>query len=212
MGLVEIVLDLNEFLDTLIRQHGSMVYVILFMVVFCEMGLLPLFFLPGDPLLFFSGAFCAMGALNIWLLLPLLFIAAVMGSLLNYWLGRMLGHEAYTRNYRWLDRDALHKAHVFYERYGSITFLVSPYIAVVRTFAPFVGGVSNMTASKFMLAMTAGAALWVTTLVIGGYFFGNIPFIRDHIGAIILLGLCLGLGSLAVNTLLRRYRAINSRH
>lgn len=206
MELLQGLLHINQLLGTLIAEHGNLVYAVLFLVVFCEIGLLPLFFLPGDPLLFFCGAFCAAGALSIWLLLPLLFAAAVLGSLLSYWLGRGLGEQAYLRNYRWLDRDALARAHAFYERYGRVTFLVSPFVAVVRTFAPFAGGVSGMTFGKFLPAVVAGAALWVGTLLIGGYFFGNIPLIRDHIGAIVLLGLALGLSSLALGPVLRRAR------
>lgn len=205
--MLEIVLHLNQFLGTLIAENGNMAYAILFLVVFCEIGLLPLFFLPGDPLLFFSGAFCAMGALNIWVLVPALFIAAVLGSALNYWIGRRVGKQVYTRNYRWLDRAALNRAHAFYEKYGSISFLMSPFIAVVRTFAPFVAGVSQMTTSKFLASMVGGAALWVVTLVVGGYYFGNIPLIRDHLSAIVLIGLALGLGSLAVSALFRAYQA-----
>lgn len=206
MDLVQGLLHLNQFLGVLITEHGNLAYAVLFLVIFCEIGLLPLFFLPGDPLLFFCGAFCATGALNIWLLLPLLFVAAVLGSLLSYWLGRVVGEQAYARNYRWLDRDALERAHAFYERYGRVTFLMSPFVAVVRTFAPFASGVSGMTLGKFLLAVVAGAALWVGTLVVGGYYFGNIPLVRDHVGGIVLLGLALGLLSLAFGTLLRRHR------
>ena len=206
MDLLQILLHLNQFLATLIAEHGELAYAVLFVVVFSEIGLLPLFFLPGDPLLFFCGAFCATGALNLWLLLPLLFAAAVLGTLLSYWLGRMLGEQAYERNYRWLDRSALDRAHAFYERYGRVTFLMSPFIAVVRTFAPFAGGVSGMTFGKFLPAVVAGAALWVGTLVVGGYYFGNIPLIRDHVGGIVLLGLGLGLLSLAFGSLLKTGR------
>jgi membrane-associated protein len=148
-----------------------------------------------------------MGALNIWLLLPLLFAAAVLGSMLSYGTGRAMGQRAYARNYRWLDRDALQKTHAFYERYGRVTFILSPFIAVVRTFAPFVGGIAGMAFEKFLISVIAGAAVWVLILVPGGYFFGNIPLIRDHMGAIVLLGLTLGLGALAVSGLVRAYKA-----
>jgi membrane-associated protein len=202
MAMLEIVLHLNQFLGTLIAENGNMAYAILFLVVFCEIGVLPLFFLPGDPLLFFSGAFCATGALSIWILVPLLFVAAVLGSTLNYWIGR----KADSHNYRWLDRAALNRAHAFYEKYGSITFLMSPFIAVVRTFIPFVGGVANMTLAKFFAAMTTGVAVWVLSLVLGGYFFGNIPIIRDHVGGIVLGGIGLGVGALVVSWVVKAYR------
>jgi membrane-associated protein len=127
--------------------------------------------------------------------------------MLNYWIGRAVGQKVYSRNYRWLDRDALQKSHEFYEKYGGITFIISPFIAVVRTFAPFVGGVANMTFVKFLASMISGAAVWVISLVVGGYFFGNIPVIRDHVGAIVLIGLGLGLGSLAISAMVRAYKA-----
>jgi len=134
-----------------------------------------------------------------------------MGSVLNYLIGkvmmRKLGQKIFSYQHPWLDQDALQKSHAFYEKYGRITFVLSPFIAVVRTFAPFVGGVSNMTFSKFLYSATAGAAIWVVTLVVSGYYFGNIPVIRDHISAIVLIGLGLGLGALAVSGLARAYKA-----
>lgn len=207
MDILQITLHLNQYLGTLIAQNGNLAYTVLFLIVFCEIGLLPLFFLPGDPLLFVTGAFCAIGSLSIWIVVPLLFIAAVLGSMLNYWIGRAVGQKVYSRNYRWLDRDALQKSHEFYEKYGSVTFIMSPFIAVVRTFAPFVGGVASMTFAKFLASMISGAAVWVISLVVGGYFFGNIPVIRDHVGAIVLIGLALGLGSLAISAMVRAYKA-----
>jgi len=182
-------------------QYGSLVYALLFAIVFCETAFLVLFFLPGDPLLFISGALCATGAMNIWILMVLLFTAAVAGSIVNYWLGNAIGQRVFVRDYKWLNREALEKTHAFYEKHGGITFLLSPFIAVVRTFAPFVAGVSAMTFRKFQLFVVAGAALWVITLVSSGYFFGNIPVIRDHLNSIVLLGVGLGLGIPMLNWL-----------
>ena len=182
-------------------QYGSLVYALLFAIVFCETAFLVLFFLPGDPLLFISGALCATGAMNIWILMVLLFTAAVAGSIVNYWLGNAIGQRVFVRDYKWLNREALKKTHAFYEKHGGITFLLSPFIAVVRTFAPFVAGVSAMTFRKFWLFVVAGAALWVITLVSSGYFFGNIPVIRDHLNSIVLLGVGLGLGIPMLNWL-----------
>lgn len=200
-------LHFDRHLGSLIAQHHVLVYAMLFLVVFGEIGVLPLFFLPGDPLLFLCGAFCATGALNIWILVPLLVAATVLGSMLNYWTGHTIGHKAYSLNYRWLDRAALQKTHAFYERHGHITFILSPFIAVVRTFAPFIGGVARMTFAKFLAAVVSGAAVWVLALVPGGYFFGNIPLIRDHMSTIVLLGLALGLGGLVASSLVRAWRA-----
>ena len=201
MSLLQTILHLDQYLHIVIMQYGSLVYALLFAIVFCETAFLVLFFLPGDPLLFISGALCATGAMNIWILMVLLFIAAVAGSIVNYWLGNAIGQRVFVRDYKWLNREALEKTHAFYEKHGGITFLLSPFIAVVRTFAPFVAGVSAMTFRKFQLFVVAGAALWVITLVSSGYFFGNIPVIRDHLNSIVLLGVGLGLGIPMLNWL-----------
>jgi len=211
MDILQIMLHLNQHLGTIIAQHGTLTYAVLFAIIFCEMGLLPLFFLPGDPLLFISGAFCATGALNVWILIPLLFAATVLGSSLNYWIGRQIvrrfGQAVFSQKHKWLDQDALERTHAFYEKHGRITLILSPFIAVVRTFAPFIGGVSNMTFSKFLVSMATGAAVWVVSLVVSGYFFGNIPLVRDHISGIVLAGLALGLGSLAISGLIKSRKA-----
>ena len=201
MSLLQTILHLDQYLHIVIMQYGSLVYALLFAIVFCETAFLVLFFLPGDPLLFISGALCATGAMNIWILMVLLFTAAVAGSIVNYWLGNAIGQRVFVRDYKWLNREALEKTHAFYEKHGGITFLLSPFIAVVRTFAPFVAGVSAMTFRKFWLFVVAGAALWVITLVSSGYFFGNIPVIRDHLNSIVLLGVGLGLGIPMLNWL-----------
>lgn len=204
-------LHLDQHVNLLIAQHGDAAYAVLFLIVFCETGLLPLFFLPGDPLLFFCGALCAAGAMSIWVLWPLLLLAAALGSVLNYRIGqalvRRLGPTLLSQQHRWLDRQALQRSQQFYAKYGRITFLLSPFIAVVRTFAPFVGGISSMAFSRFVVCMLAGLVLWVSSLLASGYFFGNIPLVRDHISSIVLLGLALGLGSLAVSALWNKLRS-----
>lgn len=206
MSLLHTLLHLDQTLGSVIAQYGTLAYVVLFAIVFCEMGLVPLFFLPGDPLLFIGGALSAAGALNLWLLMAVLFAAAVSGSTLNYGIGHALGQKVFTQELKWLNRDALERTRAFYEKHGGITFILSPYIAVVRTFAPFVAGVSAMTWSKFQLFNSAGAALWVISLVLGGYFFGNIPLIRDHLNDIVLLGIGLGVGALMVGACWNFYR------
>ena len=198
MSLLHTLLHLDQSLGSVIAQYGMLVYALLFVMVFCEMGLIPLFFLPGDPLLFIGGALSASGALNLWLLMAVLFAAAVSGSSLNYGIGHALGQRVFTQELKWLNREALDKTRAFYEKHGGITFILSPYIAVVRTFAPFVAGVSAMTWSKFQLFNSAGAALWVSSLVLSGYFFGNIPLIRDHLNGIVLLGIGFGVGALII--------------
>lgn len=195
------VLHFDQYLGDITTQYGAMIYLVLFAIVFLEMAIVPLFFLPGDPLLFIGGAFCATGAMNIGILMILLFVAAVSGSTANYWIGIAIGRKVFAKNYKLLNRAALQKTHTFYETHGGATFIMSPFIAVVRTFAPFIAGVSKMTFSKFMAFNAAGGAIWVISLVGGGYFFGNIPFIRQHLNDIVLLGIGVGVGSLVLSSL-----------
>jgi membrane-associated protein len=203
MQLLQITLHFDRNLGGLIAQYGTAVYAMLFAIVFVEIGFLPLFFLPGDPLIFLCGAFAATGALSVWLVIPVLFAATVAGSIVNFLIGRKIGEKVYTADYRWLDKHALHKAHAFYEARGGLTFLLSPFIAVVRTFAPFVAGVSRMTFGRFASFVTVGAALWIVSLVTAGYLFGNVPVVRDHMSSIVLLGVALGVGSLVISSLWR---------
>jgi membrane-associated protein len=206
--LLKMIFELDRQLDAAIAHLGPAIYLLLFAVVFGEIAFIPLFFLPGDPLLFICGALCATGALSIWILTPLLFCACVSGSVVSYRIGRAVGNRISSANYRWLDRDALERTHRFYERRGAVTFLVSPFIAVVRTFAPFVGGIAGMSFGKFLTATLSGAALWVFTLVPGGYFFGSIPVIHDHLSTIVLVGIGAGVGALVIN---HAWRLLKSR-
>ncbi len=205
--LLQLVLHFDQNLGSAIAQHGVAIYALLFAIIFVEIGVVPMFFLPGDPLLFLCGAFCATGAISIWIVLPVLFAATVTGSASSYLCGRALGQRVFKHDYRWLDKDALRRTHAFYENHGGLTFLLSPFIAVVRTFAPFVGGVAEMTFSRFLAAVVAGALIWVVTLVVGGYFFGNVPIVREHMSLIVLFGVGIGVGSLAVSGVYRFCRS-----
>jgi membrane-associated protein len=188
MQFFDMILHVDKYLGTFIAQYGPMIYVVLFVIVFCETGLVVFPFLPGDTLLFIGGAFCASGNMNIWLLLSVLIAAGVLGNTVNYWIGHAIGEKVYTHNYRWLDQDALQRTHSFYEKHGGKTLILARFVPVVRTFAPFVAGISNMTFVRFQIFNCAGAILWVALLVVGGYLFGNIPFIRDHLNTIVLVG------------------------
>jgi membrane-associated protein len=189
MQFFDMMLHVDKYLGQVIAQYGTMVYIVLFAIVFCETGLVVLPFLPGDSLLFIAGAFCATGAMNEWLLTALLIIAAVTGNTVNYWIGRAIGQKVFTHDYRWLDKAALQKTHAFYENHGGKTIILARFVPIVRTFAPFVAGVSAMTWTKFQIYNIAGAAFWVISLVAAGYFFGNIPFIRNHLNTIVLVGI-----------------------
>jgi len=186
--LINLLLHVDKSLGIMLATYGPAVYALLFVIVFAEPGLVVFPFLPGDTLLFVGGAFCASGAMNVWLLVGLLIVAAVTGNTVNYFVGRAIGHKVYTHNYRWLDRTSLQKTHAFFEIHGGKTIVLARWLPVVRTFAPFVAGVSEMSPRKFQLYNVSGAALWVVTLVAAGYFFGNIPLIRDHLNTIVLIG------------------------
>ncbi len=186
--LIDLLLHVDKSLGIMLATYGPAVYALLFVIVFAETGLVVFPFLPGDTLLFVGGAFCASGAMNVWLLVGLLIVAAVTGNTVNYFVGRTIGHKVYTHNYRWLDRTSLQKTHAFFEIHGGKTIVLARWLPVVRTFAPFVAGVSEMSPRKFQLYNVSGAALWVVTLVAAGYFFGNIPLIRDHLNTIVLIG------------------------
>lgn len=208
MQFLDMILHVDKSLGSVIDQYGTMAYVVLFAIVFCETGLVVLPFLPGDTLLFIAGAFCATGAMNAWLLCILLIVAAVAGNTVNYWIGSAIGHKVFTHDYKWLDKAALHRTHAFYENHGGKTIVLARFVPIVRTFAPFVAGVSEMTFAKFQVFNVAGAALWVVGLVAGGYFFGNIPVIRDHLNTIVLIGVGAAVIPLAIGGLWKVGRKI----
>ena len=193
LQFAKLVLHIDQFLGVFIHEYGAWVYAVLFLIVFCETGLVVLPFLPGDSLLFIGGAFCATGEMNLGLLIVLLLIAAVVGNTVNYMVGRSIGPRVFNSHIpfleRFLDRSALQKTHNFYEKHGGKTIVLARFIPVVRTFAPFVAGASEMTVSRFQLFNILGALLWVLLLVFLGYFFGNIPFIRQYLNLIVLVGI-----------------------
>jgi membrane-associated protein len=211
MQLFDMLLHVDKTLNVLLAEYGVYVYAILFAIVFCETGLVVLFFFPGDTLLFIAGAFCATGQMSYPLLLALLIIAAVSGNTLNYWIGEAIGQRVFTHDYRWINKDALRRTHDFFERHGGKTIILARFVPVVRTFAPFVAGVSDMTLARFQLFNFTGAAAWVLSLVTGGYFFGNIPVVRDHLTAIVLVGVGAAVVPLALGGLYKVGRRMWSR-
>ncbi|SIT42731.1 Protein DedA [Paraburkholderia ribeironis] len=193
LHFANLVLHIDKFLGDFIHVYGAWVYAVLFLIVFSETGLVILPFLPGDSLLFIGGAFCATGQLHLGALIVLLLIAAISGNTLNYLIGRAIGPRVFNSHIpvleRFLDRRALQKTHDFYERHGGKTIVLARFIPVVRTFAPFVAGASAMTFRRFQFFNFIGALLWVLLLVLLGYFFGNIPFIRQYLNVIVLVGI-----------------------
>ena len=211
MHFVDLILHVDKYLGSFIANYGSLVYAVLFAIVFCETGLVVLPFLPGDTLLFIAGAFCAEGKISIALLIALLFTAAVLGNTVNYLIGRAIGKKVYTHNYRWLDQAALRRTHLFYEKHGGKTIVLSRFVPVVRTFAPFVAGVSEMRVGSFQIYNLSGALPWVGGLSLAGYFFGNIPVIRDHLSAIVLVGVAAAVVPLLLGGLWKFGKRIRSR-
>lgn len=203
---LDLILHVDKTLGNLLALYGPLVYAVLFAIIFAETGLVVFPFLPGDSLLFIAGAFCANGLMNAPLLIVLLVTAAVAGNTVNYYIGRAIGTRVFTHNYRWIDRSALEKTHAFFEAHGGKTIVMARWLPVIRTFAPFVAGISAMGVGRFQLFNVSGALLWVVTLVMAGYFFGNIPIIRDHLNTIVLVGFAAAAGPVALAALLRLVR------
>ena len=201
MQLVDMILHVDKYLGVFIAQYGPLIYLVLFAIIFSETGLVIFPFLPGDTLLFIAGAFCASGAMHLGLLMFLLSVAAILGNTVNYWIGSAIGDKVYTHDYRWLDRKALQRTHAFYENHGGKFLILARFLPIVRTFAPFVAGVSKMNFGKFQLFNCTGALLWIVGLVTAGYLFGNIPIIRDHLSSIVLIGVAAAAGPVLIGVL-----------
>ena len=197
-GLIEILLHLDKHLDWVIRNYGFWTYGIFFLIVFLETGLVVTPFLPGDSLLFAAGTFAALGSLDTYWLVILLSVAAIAGDTLNYWIGYMVGPKVFNKEKsRFLNKKHLYRTHQFYERYGGKTIIIARFVPIIRTFAPFVAGIGSMTYGRFITYNIVGGIAWVVIFVLGGYFFGNIPFVKQNfslvIAAIIFLSILPGI-------------------
>jgi membrane-associated protein len=185
--------------------------VTLFLIFFSETGLVFMAFLPGDSLLFVAGAVSALPqaqakGLNVYLLMTIIAVGAVLGNTLNYFIGAWLGKKVYDGTIRWIDQGALRRTHDFYERHGGKTVMISRFVPVVRSFAPLVAGASGMDIRKFQIYNVLGALIWVVSLVYGGYLFGNVPFIKDNLGIILIVGIAAVLGPLVLTALVKLVR------
>ena len=184
--LVDVVLHLDRHLSEIIQQYGVWTYLILFLIVFCETGLVVTPFLPGDSLLFAVGTFAALGALDLGLVMLLLAVAAIVGDSVNYTIGARVGPRVFRQEgVRFLNRKHLERTHEFYERYGAKTIVIARFVPIVRTFAPFVAGIGLMSYPRFLFYNVAGAVLWIVSLVMGGYLFGNLPVVRRNFSLVI---------------------------
>ena len=186
--LVDFVLHIDEHLTDIISQYGTLTYLILFAIIFCETGLVVTPILPGDSLLFAAGAIAAQddSGLNVLLLAVLLVIAAFTGNLLNYSIGRYFGPKVFERDYRFIEREYLERTKKFFDKHGAITIVYTRFAPILRTFAPFVAGVGQMSYPRFILYNFIGGFLWIVIFLYAGYFFGNVPFVKENFEAVVL--------------------------
>jgi membrane-associated protein len=208
--LIDILLHLDRHLSEVIRHYGIWTYLILFLIVFCETGLVVTPFLPGDSLLFAIGTFAALGALDLWLVMLLLSAAAILGDSVNYAVGARVGPRVFRREgVRFLNRKHLERTHEFYERYGAKTIVIARFVPIVRTFAPFVAGIGRMRYSSFLIYNVTGALLWIVSLLLGGYLFGNIPVVRRNFSLVVLVIIALSILPAFIE-LVRQRRGVGS--
>jgi membrane-associated protein len=184
-SFIDIFLHLDEKLGVVIQAYGTWTYLILFLIIFAETGLVVTPFLPGDSLLFVAGAFAASGSFDLKTLFALLIVAAIIGDTLNYQIGHFFGPKVFAREMRFLNRENLERTHRFYEKHGGKTIIIARFIPIIRTFAPFVAGVGAMSYGRFLAYNIVGALLWVTAFIFGGYLFGNLPLVRDNFTLVI---------------------------
>jgi len=184
-SVVDFFLHLDEHLNQIVTTYGVWTHLILFAIVFAETGLVVTPFLPGDSLLFAAGALAAIGSLDLWLLVVLLIGAAVLGDSVNYWVGAWIGPRAFSGNLRFLRKDYLERTRAFYEKHGGKTIILARFVPIIRTFAPFVAGVGAMSYPRFIAYNIIGAVLWVGLFVPLGYYFGNMPTVKDNFSLVI---------------------------
>jgi len=183
----DIFMHLDKHLGSVIQSYGIWTYLILFLIIFCETGLVITPILPGDSLLFAAGAFAAIGALEVMWLFILLTIAAVAGDTLNYWIGSYMGPKIFHKEkVRFLNREYLDRTHQFYEKHGGKTIIIARFMPIIRTFAPFVAGIGKMTYFHFISYNVVGGIVWIAAFVFGGYFFGNIPVVKRNFTLVIM--------------------------
>lgn len=205
---IDIILHLDKYLELLVAQYGVWIYAILFLIIFCETGLVVTPFLPGDSLLFVAGAIAALGKMDIWLLSGSLFVAAVVGDNLNYWIGRTIGPRVFRwENSRFFNRKAFDTTHAFFEKHGGKTIIIARFMPLARTFAPFVAGVARMSYNRFLPLDILGGALWIFSLTFAGYWFGNLAWVKANLSLMILGIIAVSLLPLAIGLVRSRLAA-----
>jgi membrane-associated protein len=186
--IIDFVLHIDKHLFDICTQYGIWVYAILFTIIFCETGFVITPFLPGDSLLFAVGSLAAISALDLWISIILMIIAAFAGDTANYWIGHYIGPKVFHKeNVRFLNKEYLERTHRFYEKHGGKTIVIARFLPIIRTFAPFVAGIGSMTYPRFMLYNLSGGMLWVLLFILGGYFFGSVPIVKNNFSVVIIL-------------------------
>jgi len=205
---VDIFLNLDEHLGFVIQSYGNWTYLILFLIIFCETGLVVTPILPGDSLLFAIGTLAASRYLDITKVLALLSAAAILGDTVNYWIGSLIGSKVFNyENSRIFRKEYLDKTHRFYEKYGGKTIIIARFVPIVRTFAPFVAGVGAMTYMKFLAYNIAGGILWIFSITLAGYYFGNIPIVKNNFTLVIIAIVIISILPGVIEYILHRRRA-----
>jgi membrane-associated protein len=194
----DLLVHVDQHLAAVLQQYGAWIYLILFAIIFSETGFVVTPFLPGDSLLFVAGALAATGGMDVHLLALLLVIAAVLGNTVNYAIGYYIGPRVFHwEGSRFFNRKALDHAHAFYEKHGGVAIIITRFVPILRTFAPFVAGIARMTYLRFTIYNVAGALAWVLSLIYAGYWFGNVPVVKQNLSAVILGVIALSLMPLA---------------
>ena len=204
---VDLFLHLDRHLAGVISTYGAWTYLILFLVVFLETGIVATPFLPGDSLLFAAGTFAALGSLDVAFLILLLSAAAILGDTVNYWIGRKVGPRVFRENVRFLNRRHLERTHAFYEKHGGKTIVLARFIPIIRTFAPFVAGIGTMSYGWFLLYNVAGGVVWVVLFVLSGYFFGSIAVVKNNFSLVIVAIIILSVLPIVIEWIRHRRRA-----
>ncbi len=204
--VIDLFLHIDEYLNVIIQNYGTWTYLILFTIIFLETGVVVTPFLPGDSLLFAAGAFAGAGAMDVWVLFILLFIAAILGDTVNYWIGSRLGPKVFERDHRFLKREYLERTQAFYDRHGGKTIFLARFLPIIRTFAPFVAGVGTMAYPRFLFFNVFGGFVWTSLFIFGGYYFGNLEFVRRNFELVIIAIILISVMPMGYEILQRRLR------
>ena len=186
-NFIDFILHLDKYLSVIIQNYGTLTYLFLFLIIFAETGLVATPFLPGVSLLFAAGTFAAIGALNVLWVFAVIAVAAILGDTINYSIGKFLGSKAFEKYPKIFRKEYLDKTHKFYSKYGNKTIVLARFVPIVRTFAPFVAGVGKMKYSNFLLYNIVGGIVWTALFVFGGYYFGNLPIVKNNFSIMIII-------------------------